>query len=86
MPPFDAEAPLPGCPAEGGRSQGSVLATDPAAHLALSPSLPSKRALGGESMLSHSLRYKHSEHACCCLPTPEDFLVLSGDWKQAEMF
>lgn len=50
------------------------------------PLIPSKHMLGGESVPSCSLRHKHSKHICCCLPTPEDFLVLWGDWKQAEMF
>lgn len=50
----------------------------------VSPSLPCK--LGGESVISRSLRYNHNKHMCCCLSAPEDFLVLSGDWKQAEMF
>lgn len=92
MPPVDAEAPLLGRWDEVGRSQGSLLTMDPPLHLVRAggggshPLLPCKRALGGESVPSRSLRYKHSKHACCCLPTPEDFLVLSGDWKQAEMF
>lgn len=73
--------------AEVGGSQGSALAVaPPPPPRGSQPLFPPNVRLEGECVPRRSLRYKHSEHACCCLPTPEDFLVLSGDWKRAEMF